>query len=449
MTAMPTAQEAFTGHSHGIHQLVHSVQRREFPAWVSTPSIAHRSLAEVLARGGERLDPATAGSVFFTEAVPARHVPFLPKTRLLSPAEQRTATGLFAAVLATGDLTSGPAVADFEDALADFLGVPEVVATSSGTDALIIALRGVGIGHGDEVIMPANSFAATENAVLACGAVPVLVDIEPGGHNLDPALVPAAIGPRTKAILPVHLHGKLADVARLRSIAREHGLSMVEDACQAIGVTGVGQYSDAAVLSFNPYKNFGLTGKAGAVVTRDGELGDRLRRLAYHGFDPARKNVKQADYGFNAKIDNAMAAVAMGLLPGLTLNSYRRAFLAKRYLDALADLRSGGAVVLPEFVPDHAWHLFTVKVTAGRRTRDAVREHMRSAGSVETDVYYPVLTHRQDTPARRSLFAHTALPRTEHANETVFQLPLHNNLSVTEQDRVIGAVHAAFHALAG
>lgn len=442
------AAQPFTGDSRSIYRLVLDVRRGEIPAHASAPAIAHRTLAGLLDERSRRLLPSAADSVFAREPLSAGHgrptVPFLPKARLLGPEEQRTAVECFARALAAGELTSGPAVTEFEQALAEFLGLPHAVATSSGTDALIIALRAVGVGPDDEVIMPANSFAATENAVFACGAVPVLVDVDPERHTLEPALVEAAITPRTRAVLPVHLYGRLADAAGVHRVAREHGLRVVEDACQAIGVTGVGQYSDATVLSFNPYKNFGLTGKAGAVLTSDGELHACMESLAYHGFAPGEKNVKADVWGLNAKIDNSTATVAMGLLPGLTLNNYRRAFLAHRYIDALADLGAVRQLSLPAFTDDHAWHLFPVRATAGEAARDRLRAHLHSAG-VETDIYYPVLTHHQRTPLREKLFAGVSLPCTEELNTTVFHLPLHNGLSVTEQDRVIEAVRDAVH----
>ncbi|OSZ56274.1 3-oxo-glucose-6-phosphate--glutamate aminotransferase [Streptomyces pharetrae CZA14] len=438
----------FTGDSAAISRLVTEVRRGRVPSYAPSLSRANQALADLLTRDPGRLDPAAPDPVFATDPRPraGEPVPFLPRERLLTREEQRTATECFARALADGALTSGPAVTEFEDALADFLGLPHAVGTGSGTDALVIALQAVGVGHGDEVIMPANSFAATENAVWARGATPVLVDIDPDRHTLDPDLVEAAVGPRTRAILPVHLYGRLADVRALAPIARRHGLRVVEDACQAIGVTGVGRCTDAAVLSFNPYKNFGLTGKAGAVVTRDDEVAARARRFSYHGFDPKRKNVKEDGYGLNARMDNSTAAVGLGLLPRLTLNNYRRAFLARRYLDGLAEAAASGSALLPTSAPDHAWHLFGVRFPAGRAARDAVRIHMRSTGRVETDLYYPVLTHRQQTPLHRDLFGQVALPRTEHLHDTVLHLPLHNNLSLTEQDRVIEALHAALRA---
>ncbi|MFE2531601.1 DegT/DnrJ/EryC1/StrS family aminotransferase [Streptomyces sp. NPDC059371] len=450
MTTTTHPAEPFTGDSTGIHRLVGDVLRHRIPAYACSTTLANQALATLVARQPQRLGPGAAGSVFAAD--PRRSagdpVPFLPKSRLLTPDEQRTAVERFARAVADGALTSGPAAAEFEDALAEFLAVPHAVATSSGTDALIIALRAVGVGPGDEVILPANSFAATENAVWACAATPVLVDIDPVRLTLDPALVEAAITPRTRAVLPVHLYGRLADMAALAEITGQHGVHLVEDACQAIGVTGVGQHSDAAVLSFNPYKNFGLTGKAGAVVMRDGELAGAARRLAYHGFDPERKNVKQETFGLNAKIDNSTASVALGLLPRLTLNNYRRAFLARRYLDGLADLAADGAADLPDFTPDHAWHLFSVRTTAGTAARDEIRRHLHTTGAVETDIYYPVLTHQQQTPVHRKHFAHLTLPLTEQAHATVFHLPLHNQMSLSEQDRVIEALHDAFRAIA-
>ncbi|MFE4689961.1 DegT/DnrJ/EryC1/StrS family aminotransferase [Streptomyces sp. NPDC056749] len=437
----------FTGDSHGLHGLVLDVRGGTVPAYTSSGCVAHRELAGLLDGRRDRLDPSAPDSVFHREEhepLPGerRPVPFLPKSRLLTPAEQRVAAECFTRTLATGELTSGPAVATFEAALADFTGL-HPTATSSGTDGLIVALRSVGVEPGDEVIIPANSFAATENAVLACGAVPVLADVEPGRHTLDPVSAGAAVTSRTRAVLPVHLYGRLADMAALRRTADAHGLRVVEDACQAIGVTGVGRHSDAAVLSFNPYKNFGLTGKAGAVLTGDGELAERVRAIAYHGFHPDRKNVKTEPWGLNAKIDNPIASVAMGLLPGLTLKNYRRAFLAERYITGLAESHAAGLLTLPSFTPDHAWHLFTVRVPGGPAERERTRARMREDYGVETDIYYPVLTHRQRTPLHGRLFSRSRLPHTEQLHTTAFQIPLHNQLSLTEQDRVIEALHAA------
>ncbi|MEU0303874.1 DegT/DnrJ/EryC1/StrS family aminotransferase [Streptomyces sp. NPDC006175] len=451
MTVRPPAPTAkrFTGDSANIHRLVLDLRSGGIPARDPDSAVANRDLAELLRTRSPRLLPSTADSVFAPEPPaggPGRPaVPFLPRERLLTPAEQRIAVECFARAVASGELTSGPAVARFEHALAEFVGLPHAVATSSGTDALVIALRAVGVGPDDEVIMPANSFAATENAVFACGAVPVLVDVDPGRHCLDPTLIEAAITPRTRAVLPVHLYGRLADAPGVRRVAREHGLRVVEDACQAIGVSGVGRYADATVLSFNPYKNFGLTGKAGAVLTGDSELHARMESLAYHGFAPGEKNVKTDLWGLNAKIDNSTATVATGLVPGLTLNNYRRAFLAHRYVEALAELGTAGQLELPAFTDDHSWHLFPVRVPAGEAARDALRVRLRESG-IETDVYYPVLAHRHRTPLHEKLFGGVVLPRTEKLNATVFHLPLHNGLSVTEQDRVIEALHAAVHA---
>ncbi|MFE4450999.1 DegT/DnrJ/EryC1/StrS family aminotransferase [Streptomyces sp. NPDC056796] len=442
----------FTGDSHALHRLVLDVRAGRVPAYASSACLAHRELAGLLDGRTERLSPSAPDSVFHREEREGRPggrrpVPFLPKARLLTPAEQRVAAEAFARTLVTGELTSGPAAATFEAALADFTGL-RTTATSSGTDGLIVALRAVGLEPGDEVIIPANSFAATENAVLACGAVPVLADVEPERHTLDPVSAGAAVTSRTRAVLPVHLYGRLADMAALRRTADAHGLRVVEDACQAIGVTGVGRHSDAAVVSFNPYKNFGLTGKAGAVLTADGELAARVRAVAYHGFHPDRKNVKTEPWGLNARIDNPVASVAMGLLPGLTLKNYRRAFLAERYVTGLAELHAAGLLTLPAFTPDHAWHLFTVRVPGGPAERERIRARVREDGGVETDVYYPVLTHRQRTSLHERLFSRSRLPHTEELHTTAFQIPLHNQLSLTEQDRVIEALHAAVRTTA-
>ncbi|WP_055573075.1 DegT/DnrJ/EryC1/StrS family aminotransferase [Streptomyces prasinopilosus] len=430
-----------SGDSHSLFRLVRDIRAgRDITGLHGGPALANRELARVLERGEPALAPAPRGSVFAWDGPWTGEVRFLPRERLLSAPERAAALRAFTGVLDTGAFTSGPAVGAFEAALAEFLGVPHAVATSSGTDALIIALRAVGVGHGDNVILPANSFAATENAVLACGARPVLADVG-DDYTLDPDSVAERITGRTKAVLPVHLHGKLTDLSGLRAVCDRHGAALVEDACQAIGVTGVGQHADAAALSFNPYKNFGLCGKAGAVVTRVPELAERSRAVSYHGFSPDVKNVKSELLGFNAGIDNTQAEIALGLLPYLTLGNYRRLFLAARYLDGLADLAASGAIRLPEFTPDHAWHLFPVQVEPAAGPRDALKDRLWAEHRVETDVYYPVLTHRQHPVSDAGLSPSRPLFHTERLHSRVLHLPLHKALSIAEQNRTIEALH--------
>jgi 3-dehydro-glucose-6-phosphate--glutamate transaminase len=405
--------------------------------------LANRELSRVLLEDGRlRPRPEWLRDVF--PARPDRNgVSFLPRDRLMTEVEQQTALDCFAQVVRTGEFTSGPAVPMFEAELALFTGLSNVVATSSGTDALIIALRALDIGSGDEVIIPANSFAATENAVLAVGAVPVLADVEEAGYNVDPADVAKKVTQRTRALLPVHLYGKLADMVGLQEIARTHGLALIEDACQAIGATGVGEFSDAAVLSFNPFKNFGVCGKAGAVLTNNPAVAARCRSIAYHGFAPDQKNVKVEPCGYNSRIDNTFAAIALGLLPHLALNNLRRAYLAHRYIEQLGDLVARERLSVPEPSEDNVWHLFPVQAL-GRDARNTLRRRLADCG-VETDLYYPVLTHQQQIGAHSWVSPEIELPVTERLHSRLLHIPLHNTLSMAEQDRVIGALHAALH----
>ncbi|AZM56028.1 3-oxo-glucose-6-phosphate--glutamate aminotransferase [Streptomyces sp. WAC 01529] len=439
------AGRTLTGDSASIHELAQGVLDGVPLRFRVRETLANQELAKTLEALRHSESDTSVLRTLFPGSLDTTGVAFLPKDRLLSPEEKSAAATAFAGVLDSGDFTSGPAVDSFEGALSEFLGAAHTVATGSGTDALIIALRAVGVGPGDQVILPANSFAATENAVFACGAEPVLADVTLPDGNLDPASVEEHITARTAAILPVHLYGRLADMAGLRAVADRHRLGLVEDACQAIGVTGVGQYSDAAVLSFNPYKNFGLCGKSGAVVTGSAEIAERCRVLSYHGFVPGQKNIKCETFGLNSRIDNTMAAIGLALLPWLSLRALRRTCLAKRYIDALSPLARQLPLDVPTFVPDHAWHLFPL-VFHEDGLRDTVRTRVSRSSGVETDVYYPVLTHQHETPLREKLFGGVSLPRTEQLNAHVLHLPLHAGMSLGEQDRVIDALHDALRA---
>lgn len=365
-------------------------------------------------------------------------VDFLPLARLVSAAELPAIRAAIDSVLPTGKFTSGPHVDAFEDEIGAYLGIDHVIGASSGTDAMTAVLLALGAGPGTEVIMPANSFAATENAVLLTGARPVLVDTRADNYLLDPSEVEAAITGHTVAVLPVHLYGAFADVQSLTEIAARHGIPVVEDACQGIGLDGLGHHSDAAILSFNPYKNLGAAGKAGAVATRLPDLARRVTELLYHGFASGQKNLKASGYGLNSRLDNVQAAVLRARLDWLGQNNLARSILARRYVDGLADVAGNGRLRLPTWDVDHVWHLFTVEVT--QDDRDTVTTSLREAG-VATDLYYPVLTHEHQVPSTAGLFEGVQLPRTEAAHARMFQLPLYPGLTLAEQDRVIGALH--------
>lgn len=213
----------------------------------------------------------------------------MPVNRLISQSEIDGIIGTLKEVLPTGQFTSGPFSKKLEEVIGDYLNQKFVIATSSGTDALMVSLLSIGIQPGDEVIMLANSFAATENAVLAIGAKPVFVDIDHKSYCIDPLKIEEAITQKTIWILPVHLYGKQCDMKRIREIADVYQLRIIEDACQAIGSSNLGEYGDIIILSFNPYKNFGVCGKAGAIVTNNENLAIRCNQYSYHGFEVDKK----------------------------------------------------------------------------------------------------------------------------------------------------------------
>lgn len=423
----------------------------------SSPSSITRAFTQAILSGrGVHPDEIPAGRAYTTLRDLATHpglrgvddvlapgiapdtVDFLPLARLVNAAELPAIRGAIESVLPTGKFTSGPHVDAFEDEIANYLGLDHVIGASSGTDAMTAVLLALGAGPGTEVIMPANSFAATENAVFLTGARPVLVDTRADNYLLDPEEVEAAITSRTVAVLPVHLYGAFADVHALTEVAARHGIPVVEDACQGIGLDGLGHFTDAAILSFNPYKNLGAIGKAGAVATRLPGLARRVTELLYHGFAAGQKNVKASGYGLNSRLDNIQAAVLRARLDWLGQNNLARSILARRYVEGLTDLSHDGRLRLPDWDVDHVWHLFTVETT--QENRDTVTSALREAG-VATDLYYPVLTHKHQTPSAAGLFEGVKLPRTEATHARMFQLPLYPGLTLAEQDRVIGALH--------
>ncbi|WP_051261020.1 DegT/DnrJ/EryC1/StrS family aminotransferase [Desulfovibrio inopinatus] len=380
-------------------------------------------------------------NILVQESSQPNGVEFLPMKRLISPQEKDGIKTAMHAVLDSGQFTSGPYVSKLETTLAQWTGIQHAIGTCSGTEAMVIGLLALGIGPGDEVIIPANSFAATENAVFLVGATPVLADIDTQ-YTLAPESVARVVTPKTKAIIPVHLYGKLTGMEALRQVADAHKLAILEDACQSIGVTGLGRYADIAALSFNPFKNFSVCGKAGALLVHDDALAHRCRAVGYHGFDPDKKNVKATAYGLNARIDNLQAAIALARFPFLGLRNFKRLCLAHRYDKKLQSLCDQGHVVKPSLSPDHVWHHYTVETRT--LPRDRVRQHMHERYGIETDIYYPILTHHYETPTHRRLFENVDLPRTNAAAHAMFQLPMYPELSLEEQDRVVAALEQTF-----
>ena len=309
-------------------------------------------------------------------------VPFVDlKAQYLSLKDEIDAA--IAKVVAETAFISGRHAAAFEEAFAEYLGVRHCVGVANGTDAIEIALRAVGIEAGDEVLVPANTFIATAEAVSNVGARPVFVDIDPLFYHIDPARIEEKITPRTKAIIPVHLYGLPVDMGAIMPIARGHGLKVIEDAAQAHGATYNGQkagsFGDAATFSFYPSKNLGAFGDAGAIVTNGADVADRARLIANHG--QAAKN-RHTIVGRNSRMDGIQAAVLSVKLQHLDAWLEARRRNAEIYNEFLA----GSGLVLPAEPEDarHTYHLYVVQVPG----RDAVQAKLTEA-DIETGIHYP------------------------------------------------------------
>lgn len=362
-------------------------------------------------------------------------IEFMPVNRLISQDEVEKIIGVLKDVLPTGQFTSGPFSKKLEEVIGSYLNKRFVIATSSGTDALMVSLLSIGIQPGDEVIMPANSFAATENAVLAVGATPIFVDIDQKSYCIDPSKIEEAITQKTKCILPVHLYGKQCEMKKISEIADIYQLRVIEDACQAIGSSNLGEYGDIIVLSFNPYKNFGVCGKAGAIVTNNENLAIRCNQYSYHGFEIDKKNKKVLDFGFNSKIDNLQAAIGLERIKHLSYNNLKRAYLAQRYIRELKDLEDRELIKLPMMTEDNVWHLFSIRIENGRR--DKLKNKLYQLYNIETDIYYPVLSHKQNTKWIKENDLQNNMFNTEQVHKEILHLPLHPNMMLEEQNFVL------------
>lgn len=303
-------------------------------------------------------------------------------------------------VLDGGQLTLGPRLARFEQAFARYCDVRECVGVANGLDALQLILEALGIGQGDEVLVPGCTFIATWLAVTRVGATPVPVDVHPLSYNMDPAKVRDAVTPRTRAIIAVHLYGQPADMTALRSLADEYGLRLIEDAAQAHGARWAGRRvgggGHAAAFSFYPGKNLGALGDGGAVTTNDPELAESVRRLRNYG---AQVKYQHERVGANSRLDELQAAFLDVKLPHLDRWNARRAEIAEQYSHALASLGLTLPWVAPEAEP--VWHLYVVR----HPERDRVRAALMSAG-IETSVHYP------RNPGDQVAYAHLPIDRT-------------------------------------
>jgi dTDP-4-amino-4,6-dideoxygalactose transaminase len=360
---------------------------------------------------------------------PLLRVPF----NVLRPGDDRASIdAAIARVLDSGWFVLGPEVAAFEAEFAAASGAAHAVGVNTGTDALALALRALGIGPGDEVITAPLSAAYTALAIDMAGARPVFADIDPERLTLDPAAAEAAITPRTRAIMPVHLYGQAADMARLGAIAARLGLAVVEDACQAHLATArglpVGRGSAACAYSFYPTKNLGALGDGGAVTTDDAGLAERVRRLRNGG---QGSRYHHDERGVNSRLDELQAAILRAKLPRLREWTAARRRLAAEYR---ARLHTPAVQVPREFDAGHVYHLFPVLVDE----RDRFQAHLRAAG-IETLVHYPVPIPRQ--PAA-SAWAPAPCPAADRVCASVVSLPLYPSLPAAALADVAAAVAA-------
>lgn len=365
-------------------------------------------------------------------------VPFLDlKAVNLAQAEELKAA--FARVLDSGWFILGQESTAFESEYAQWCGARECVGVGNGLDALVLALRALDIGPGDEVVVPSNTFIATWLAVSYVGATPVPVEPDERTYNLDPSRLEAAITPRTRAVMPVHLYGQPADLDPILEIARRRGLKVVEDSAQAHGARykgrRIGAHGDVVTWSFYPGKNLGALGDGGAVTTDDPVIAEKIRVLRNYG---SRVKYHNDVLGTNSRLDELQCALLRAKLPALQAANEHRDVLARRYLAGLSGLEAHG-LVLP-VVPDFAqpvWHLFVVR----HARRDELAQHLADAG-IGTNIHYPVAPHLQPAYAPLGI-PKGSLPIAERLQGEVLSLPIGPTQTIAQTDEVIDAVRRA------
>jgi dTDP-4-amino-4,6-dideoxygalactose transaminase len=340
-------------------------------------------------------------------------------------------------ILTTGAFIGGKDVADFEQSYAAYLQVGHCIGVANGTDAIEIALRATGVGPGDEVILPANTFIATAEAVARVGAEIVLVDVDPDAMLMDPALVPAAITERTKAIIPVHLYGQAAPVEQIAALSLPEGCVIIEDAAQSQGALRhgkpAGSLGTMAATSFYPGKNLGAAGDAGAVMTDDADLARVARLLGAHG--SAMKYLHEI-IGFNSRLDSIQAVVLSAKLTHLDRWNQVRRDAAARYEQLLAGVAD---LTLPQTMAgnEHVWHLYTVRVPE----RDAVLKLINDEG-VGAGIHYPSTVHLSPAFAHLN-YQRDDFPISEAAADELISLPIYGHITAEQQHRVADVVRAS------
>jgi len=341
------------------------------------------------------------------------------------------------AAVDSGRYILGPECQAFERELAAYFEREHAVLVSSATSALMLTLMALGVGSGDEVIVPSHTAFPTVEAIFGSGALPVFADTDEA-HTLDPADIEARITRRTKAILPVHLFGQACEMDAVLEIARRHGLVVLEDCAQAHGALyrgrKLGSLGDAGVISFYPSKNLPVLGDGGALLTDDARLADHVRMLRNHG---RREKYTHELVGFNLRFNDLQAAAGRVLLRRLDARNDARRRLAARYRERLAAL----PVVLPRERKEgrHVYHLFVIETPE----RDNLAQHLAAQG-IQTGIHYPIPCHLQPGTHSRAGVRSQALPHTEEAAERILSLPLFPSLAEADADRVAEAVRGFF-----
>lgn len=336
--------------------------------------------------------------------------------------------------LKEGNYILGPRTASFEQAFASYCQAKHCVGLNSGTDALILAIRALGIGPGDEVVTVSHTAVATVAAIIAAGATPCLVDIDAEYYTLDPEKLAAAITPRTRAIIAVHLYGQAADLDSIMAIAGRHGIPVIEDCAQATGGfykgRRVGSTGVIGCFSFYPTKNLGAIGDGGAVVTSDPQLFQKMRELRQYGWNDQRKT---AAPGINSRLDEIQAAILSVKLPHLDADNRRRIAIADRYSKAFSEL----PVTVPKLRSEttHVYHLYVIQ----HGDRDSLRNHLATAG-VSTGIHYSDPAHRHGGYDKIVHLPGAGLPVTDTLVGRILTLPLYPELSDDDVNRVITAM---------
>lgn len=335
--------------------------------------------------------------------------------------------------LESGHFILGPQVVKFEESAASYLGVKHAIGLASGTDALVIALRALNIGDGDEVIIPAYTFFATAGTVMSVGAKPVIVDIDPQSYQIDVSRIEAAITPKTKAVIPVHLYGHPSEMNPILEIARKYNLKVIEDNAQAFGAEYLGKKTGAlgevGCLSFFPTKNLGAYGDGGMVVTNDEALAEQMRMLRAHGW---KKKYYSETVGYNSRLDAMQAAILQAKFPHLDEWNEKRRELSKRYNERLAPL--GIITPVEREWAKHVYHLYIVRSPK----RDELQAFLKQKG-IASEVYYPLPPHLA-VPCRKFGYKEGDFPHAEKAAKETLALPLYPELTLEQQDEAIAAV---------